>query len=96
MMLAVVQLRRYNPITQRNGRLLSVATKAVLIGIEGGSSSEGFSLVIRKTISGGIIASSPRITPVTAKRTCRSAMYQPSTVARMIAPSVPRIEKAIR
>ena len=95
-MLAVVQLNRYSPMTSRNGRLLNVDQDGLAMGIGSGSSSDGRSRAIRKTISGGIIATRPRVTPVTAKRTRWSLIDQPSTVARMIAPRVPAIEKAIR
>ena len=60
------------------------------------SAADGFSRVTRKTISGGTMETNPSPTPRMANRRRLSAIYQPSTVATMIASSVPEMENTIR
>jgi len=83
-------------MTRRNGLLLRVAVSALRHGSGGGSSSAGLSRVTRKTTHGGIIATSPSPMPRIANSVRLSAIVQPRTVARMIAPSVPAMENTIR
>jgi hypothetical protein len=76
--------------------LLSVALRACLAGRGFGNSSAGRSWVTAKTMRGGTMDASPSPTPSRAKSAWASAMYQPRTVARMMASRVPAMEKTMR
>src|SRR5512137_621669 len=94
-MLAALQLNRYSPMMDQNGRLLNVVFSAFHMDIGSGCSAESLSRVTRNTTSGGMMDTSPSPMPRTTNRIRLSVTYQPSTVARMMVPIVPVMENTM-